>query len=140
MAADAARKRKKRSSDVFEGDAALKELWSRLADAPTNQAPEPPLARSKTSILGSAVRLMGVAGMAAAGALGFLWITSPHGSRSPKLQAGKEVAPVSLRGTPGPAAPDVAAKRAPDPSVTVEQAAGAALYQDFLKWRQLRGN
>jgi hypothetical protein len=62
--------------------------------------------------------------LAAGGALGFLWVTV-----------------VSLRGTTRPAAQDVAAERARDPSAAGEQAtaAGAALYQDFLKWRQLQG-
>jgi hypothetical protein len=73
-------KRKRRSPGVFEGDAALKELRTRLAAAPTDQAPEPPLAPPKTPMLASAVRLMGVVGLAATGALGFLWLTS-HGSR-----------------------------------------------------------
>jgi hypothetical protein len=79
-AGDTAWKRKKRSSD-FEGDAALKELRTRLAAAPAvdpDQAPEPPLAPPKTPMLASAVRLMGVVGLAATGALGFLWLTS-HG-------------------------------------------------------------
>jgi hypothetical protein len=48
---------------------------------------------------------------------------------------------VSLRETPRPAAQGVAAERARDPPAAAEQvaAAGAALYQDFLKWRQLQG-
>lgn len=138
-AAGAAWKRKKRSLDVFEGDAAMKELRSRLAAAPTDQTPEPPLAPPKTRILASAVRLIVVVSVAAAGALGFLWITSPHGSRLPNLQAGKEVAPASPREAPEPAAQNVAAERAPNPPPAAEQAAGAALYQDFLKWQQLRG-
>jgi hypothetical protein len=91
-------KRKKRSSEVFEGDAALKELRTRLAMAPTDLTPEPPLAPAKTPIFGSAVRLLGVVGLAAGGALGFMWITSPHGPRSAALpQAAEEVALVSLR-------------------------------------------
>jgi hypothetical protein len=84
---------------------------------------------------------MAVVGVAAGGALSFLWITSPHGSRSQDLQAGKEVVPVSQWGTPRPVAQNVEVERAPDPSTAAEQsaAAGAALYHDFLKWRQLRG-
>jgi hypothetical protein len=115
---DAAWKRRKRSSEVFEGDAALKELRTRLAAVPTDQTPEPPLAPAKTPIFASAVRLMGVVGLAAGGALGFLWITSPHGPRSAGQQAAEEFALVSLR----PAEPskssvqNVAAERALDPS------------------------
>jgi hypothetical protein len=56
----------------------------------------------------------------------------------PNLQVDKEVAPVSPREAPEPAAQNVAAPRAPDPSAAAEQAAGAALYQDFLKWQQQR--
>ena len=83
--------------------------------------PEPPLAPAKTRIFASTARLMVVI-LTAGGALGFLWVTL-----------------VSLRGTPRPAAQSVAAEQAPDPSATVEQAAGAALYQEFLTWRQSRG-
>jgi hypothetical protein len=135
----AAWKRKKRSPKLFEGDAALKELRSRLAAAPTDQTPAPHLAPPKTPMFASVVMLMGIVGVAAAGALGFVWITSPHGLHSPNLQAGKKVAPVSQRETPRPAAENVAAERAPDPSAAAEQPASAALYQEFLKWRQLRG-
>jgi hypothetical protein len=137
LAADAARKRKKPSLEIFEGDAALKELRSRLAATPTDQTPEPPLAPPKTPIFTFVVRLIGVVGVAVGGALAFLWITSPHGSRSPNLQAGKEVELVSQPETSKPATQKVAA----DPSVAAQQpaAAGAALYQDFLKWRQLQG-
>jgi hypothetical protein len=60
--------------------------------------------------------------LVAGGALGFLWVTL-----------------VSLRETPRPAAQSVAVERAPDPLAAAEQAAGAALYQEFLKWRQLQG-
>jgi hypothetical protein len=112
-------KRKKRSSEVFEGDTALKELRTRLAMAPTDQTPEPPLAPAKTPIFGSAVRLMGVVGLAAGGALGFLWITSPHGPRSAAVpQAADEVALVSLRPVE-PSKPSIqnfAAERTPDPA------------------------
>jgi hypothetical protein len=75
--------------------------------------------------------------LAAGGALGLLWATPANHN------AGEEAAPVSLQETPRPAAQNVAAERAPDPSAAAEQAAaaGAALYQNFLKWRQqqLRG-
>jgi hypothetical protein len=97
-AADPTWKRKKRPGDVFEGDAALRELRSRLASAPADQAPEPPVAAAKTPIFASAMRLMGVVGLAAGGALGFLWITSPHGLRSTAPQS-DEVALVSLGGS-----------------------------------------
>jgi hypothetical protein len=96
--ADPTWKRKKRPADVFEGDAALKELRSRLASAPSDQAPEPPVAAAaKTPMFASAIRLVGVVGLAAGGALGFLWITSPHGFRSAAPQT-DEVALVSLGG------------------------------------------
>jgi hypothetical protein len=55
--------------------------------------------------------------LAAVGAFGVLWVTL-----------------ASLRETPRPAAQNVAAERA-----AAEQAAGAALYQEFLRWRQLKG-
>jgi hypothetical protein len=113
LSADASWKRKKRSSDVFEGDAALKELRSRLATAPAEHTPEPPLAPPKTPIFASAARLTGVVALAAGGALGFLWITSPHGSHSTADQQGEEVALVSLRGIE-PSRPGVTADRSPD--------------------------
>jgi hypothetical protein len=112
-------KRRRRSPEVFEGDAALKELRTRLATAPTDQTPEPPLAPAKTPIVASAARLMGVVGLAAGGALGFLWITSPHGPRSAAApQAAEEVALVSLRPVEPskPSVPNFAAERTPDPS------------------------
>src|SRR5262249_13208090 len=71
-APDSLWKRKKRAA-VFEGDTALRELRSRLASAP-DQTPEPPLYQAKTPIFAAVVRLMGVMVLAAAGALGFLWI------------------------------------------------------------------
>ncbi len=125
---ESARKRKKRSA-VFEGDAALKELRSRLASAP-DQTPEPPLYQAKTPIFASVVRLAGVMVLAAAGALGFLWITGPHGapqqvaSKAGASAGGSDVAlvsypPVAYRGfeapqKPAPAAADVAAAQTPD--------------------------
>jgi hypothetical protein len=47
----------------------------------------------------------------------------------------------TLRETPRPVAQYVAVQRASDPPAAAEQtaAAGAALYQEFLKWQQLRG-
>jgi hypothetical protein len=117
-------KRKKRSH-VFEGDAALKELRSRLAAAP-DQTPEPPLYQAKAPIFASVVRLMGVMVLAAAGALGFLWIAGPNGTpqQIASKPSGSDVAlvsypPVSYRGfeapqKPAPAAEDVSAGRTPD--------------------------
>jgi hypothetical protein len=116
-------KRKKRSSEVFEGDAALKELRTRLAMAPTDQTPEPPPPPAKTPIFASAVRLMGVVGLAASGALGFLWITSPHGPRSAAVpQTADEFALVDLRAAE-PSKPSVqnfAAERKPDQSPSAD--------------------
>jgi hypothetical protein len=120
---DAAWKRKKHSPEVFGGDAALKELRTRLATAPPDQTPEPPLAPAKTPIFGSAVRLLGVVGLAAGGALGFLWITSAHGPRSAAVpQTAEEVALVSLRPVepPKPSVQNFAAERTPDPSPSAD--------------------
>jgi hypothetical protein len=91
-------------------------------DAPPlrpTRLPEPPLARAKAPIFAAT---LGVVVLAGAGALGFLWLTA-----------------LPLRETLRSAAQHVAAERVPDPSATAQQAAGAALYQDFLKWRQLHG-
>jgi hypothetical protein len=123
-------KRKKRSA-AFEGDTALKALRSHLAAAP-DHTPEPPLYPTKTPIFAAVVRLTGVMVLAAAGALGFLWITAPHAV--PPQAAGKlggnDVAlvsypPVSYRGLEAPQnSPrmpgDVAAMRTEDapPSAT----------------------
>jgi hypothetical protein len=79
----------------------------------------------KTPIFASAVRLMGVVGLAAGGALGFLWITSPHTphSANPQTVAGEEVALVSLRGVEPegkPAAQNIAAERTPDPAPSAD--------------------
>src|SRR5215472_7375552 len=91
-------KRKKRAA-VFEGDAALRELRTRLASAP-DQTPEPPLYQTRTPIFAAVVRLLGVMVLAAAGALGFLWLTGPRGA--PPQVAGKagsgDVAFASYRG------------------------------------------
>jgi hypothetical protein len=111
-------KRKKRPV-VFEGDAALRELRSRLASAP-DQAPEPPMYQVKTPIFAAVVRLVGVMILAAVGALGFLWITSPRGV-PPQQVASKggstDIGSVSYRGfavQPGPPSAAEAARRAPD--------------------------
>jgi hypothetical protein len=118
-------KRKKRSA-AFEGDTALKELRSHLASAP-DQTPEPPLYRAKTPIFAAVVRLTGVMVLAAAGALGFLWITAPHGAppQAANKLGGNDVAlvsypPVAYRGLDAPqssprASGDVAAVRTPEP-------------------------
>jgi hypothetical protein len=127
-AADAWWKPRKRSPEVFEGDAALKELRSRLAADPTGHGLEPPLPPAKTPIF--APTAFRVVVLAAGGALGFLYVTPAN------QQAGEEVASVSLRET---LTENVADERAPDPSAAAEQAAaGAALYDDFLKWRELQ--
>ncbi len=139
--AEGAWKRKKRR-EVFEGDAALKELWARLADAPADEAPEPalpprtkmPIARTKAQARRAKTRMsastmrFSLMALAAGGALGFLWVTPTN------RQAGEDVAKVSLQETPRP----VAQNTTPDPAAAGEQAAatGAALYQDFLRWRQ----
>jgi hypothetical protein len=96
--------------------------------------PEPPLASAKTPVFASTAWLRGVV-LAAGGALGLLWVTPAN------QQAVEAVAPVPLQETPTLAAQSVAAGRAPDPSAAAEQAAAtsAALYQEFLKWLQLRG-
>jgi hypothetical protein len=103
-------KRKKRSV-AFEGDTALKELRSHLASAP-DQPPQPPLYPARTPIFAAVVRLAGVMVLAAAGALGFLWITAPHGA-PPQVASklgGNDVAlvsypPVSYRGLEAPQTP-----------------------------------
>jgi hypothetical protein len=97
-------KRKKRP-EVFEGDAAVKELRSRLASAP-DQTPEPPLYQTKTPIFASVVRLASIMVLAAVGALGFLWITAPRGAPHPQItsQPG-EVALASYRGLEAPKSP-----------------------------------
>jgi hypothetical protein len=116
--------RRKKRSAAFEGDTALKELRSHLASAP-DQPPQPPLYPAKTPIFAAVVRLTGVMVLAAAGALGFLWITAPHGTPlqvASKL-GGNDVAlasypPVSYRGLEAPQtsarATDVAAVRSSD--------------------------
>jgi hypothetical protein len=104
-------KRKKRPV-VFEGDAALRELRSRLASAP-DQTPEPPLYHAKTPIFAAVARLVGVMVLAAAGALGFLWITSPGGAPpvASKLGSG-DIALASFRGLEGQQKPSSVADSA----------------------------
>jgi hypothetical protein len=117
-------KRKKRSA-AFEGDTALRELRSHLASAP-DQTPEPPLYPARAPIFAAVVRLTGIMVLAAAGALGFLWITAPHGA-PPQVASrlgGNDVAlasypPVTYRGLEAPrnsarAPEEVAAARAPN--------------------------
>jgi len=117
-APDSLWKRKKRPV-VFEGDAALRELRSRLASAP-DQTPEPPMYQAKTPIFAAVVRLVGVMVLAAAGALGFLWITAPRGAPPPVASkpGSGDVALVSYRGfeaqqKPPSAAENVVAQRTP---------------------------
>src|SRR5215468_4499709 len=114
-------KRKKRPV-VFEGDAALRELRSRLASAP-DQTPEPPMYQAKTPIFAAVARLVGVMILAAVGALGFLWVTSPRGAPPPVAgkPGGGDVALVSYpyRGLeaqqkPSSAAESAVTQRAPD--------------------------
>ncbi len=112
-------KRKKRPV-VFEGDAALRELRTRLASAP-DQTPEPPLYQAKTPIFAAVARLVGVMVLAAVGALGFLWITSPRGAPPPVASkpGGGDVALVSypyraLEAQQKPPAESAMAQRAPD--------------------------
>jgi hypothetical protein len=121
VAPDTLWKRKKRPV-VFEGDAALRELRSRLASAP-DQTPEPPLYQAKTPIFAAVARLVGVMILAAVGALGFLWITSPRGAPPPVMgkPGGGDVALVSYpyRGLeaqqkPSSTAESAVAQRAPD--------------------------
>jgi len=113
--------RRKKRPRIFEGDAAMRELRTRLALAP-DQMPEPPLYQAKDSILGVVARLMGVMVLAAVGALGFLWITAPHSAPPDGGQvAGQsdgEAALVSYRSIeapqPPPAARNVRTERAPE--------------------------
>jgi hypothetical protein len=108
-------KRKKRPA-VFEGDAALRELRSRLASAP-DQTPEPPLYQAKTPIFAAVVRLVGVMVLAAGGALGFLWITAPRGTPphgQVASQPSNEVALVTFRGLDAPKPPPAAEKIVPE--------------------------
>jgi len=112
-------KRKKRPP-IFEGDAAMRDLRARLALAP-DQMPEPPLYQAKAPIFAVVARLMGVMVLAAAGALGFLWVTAPHAALPDGQVAGQtggEVALVSYRGIevsqPAPSAENVRTERVPE--------------------------
>jgi hypothetical protein len=96
--------------DVFEGDAVLKELRSRLASA-QDQTPEPPPYRAKTPFFAVMARLVGVMVLAAVGAFGFLWITSPRGAPEQQVVAG-DVALVSYRALDVPKPPSVPAENA----------------------------
>jgi hypothetical protein len=125
-ATDSLWKRKKRPP-IFEGDAAMRDLRARLALAP-DQMPEPPLYPAKAPIFAVVARLMGVMVLAAAGALGFLWVTAPHAALPDGQAAGQtggEVALVSLRGIeaskPAPSAEKVRTERVPE-----AQASGAS--------------
>jgi hypothetical protein len=97
-------------------------LRSRLASAP-DQTPEPPLYQAKTPIFAAVARLVGVMVLAAVGALGFLWITSPRGAPPVASKPGSgDVALVAYpyRGLeaqqkPPSAAENTIAQRAPDP-------------------------
>src|SRR5262249_36389068 len=68
-------KRKKRAV-VFEGDAALRELRSRLASAP-DQTPEPPLYQTRTPIFAAGGGLPRGVVLVAGGAVGLLLIIGP---------------------------------------------------------------
>jgi len=87
-------KRKKRPP-IFEGDVAIKELRARLALAP-DQMPEPPLYKASDPIFAVVARLMGVMVLAAAGALGFLWITTPHAAPPDSQAAGQPGSELAL--------------------------------------------
>jgi len=91
--------KQKMRSPIFEGDVAIKELRARLALAP-EQMPEPPLYRAGDPIFAVVARLVGVMALAGVGALGFFWITTPHGAPPDSQAAGQPVgasAPVSYR-------------------------------------------
>lgn len=81
-------------SEVFAGDAALVALRSRLAGDVEDDFDPPPAKTRLTSV----TRLAGVVGLAAGGALGFLWITSPH-HRTAVPATSEEVALVDLKGS-----------------------------------------
>jgi hypothetical protein len=68
----------------FEGDLAIKELRERMALAP-DMPPEPPMRDEGGSVFGMVGRLAGLVTMAALGAYGFVWISTP---RDPPLDNG----------------------------------------------------
>ena len=61
----------------FEGDLAIKELRERMALAP-EMPPEPPMRDEGGSVFGMVGRLAGLVTVAAMGAYGFVWISTPH--------------------------------------------------------------
>jgi hypothetical protein len=61
----------------FEGDVAIKELRERMALAP-EMPPEPPMRDEGGSVFGMVGRLMGLVTLAAIGAYGFVWISTPR--------------------------------------------------------------
>jgi hypothetical protein len=61
----------------FEGDVAIKELRERMALAP-EMPPEPPMRDEGGSVFGMVGRLMGLVAVAAIGAYGFVWISTPR--------------------------------------------------------------
>jgi hypothetical protein len=112
--------RRKKRPQIFEGDAAMRDLRARLALAP-DQMPEPPLYQAKAPIFAVVARLVGVMVLAAAGALGFLWVTAPHAALPDGQVAGQtggEMALASYRGIevpqPAPSAQNVKTERVPE--------------------------
>jgi hypothetical protein len=87
--------KRKKAQPIFEGDVAIKELRARLALAP-DEMPEPPPHRPVGGpAVAVVVRLLGVMGLAGAGALGFLWITAPRAvPPEPQQAAASAVVPV----------------------------------------------
>jgi hypothetical protein len=61
----------------FEGDVAIKELRERMALAP-DLPPEPPMRDESGSVFGMIGRLAGLVIVAAIGAYGFVWISTPR--------------------------------------------------------------
>ena len=102
--------RRKKSPAMFEGDVAIKELRERLALAP-DQLPEPAPVRAGGALIGVVARLMGVMVLAAAGALGFLWMTAPR-EASPERQTAMagDIAGRITGETAGPVANKVASQ------------------------------
>lgn len=71
----------KPQSDRFEGDVAISELRTQLALAP-DQIPEPSLREPRPSVFGVMTRFAGLIAVAAACALGFVWISAPRAPSS----------------------------------------------------------
>jgi len=61
----------------FEGDVAIKELRERMALAP-DLPPTPPMREERGGLFGMVGRLAGLVTVAAIGAYGFVWISTPH--------------------------------------------------------------